>query len=50
MHYSAGNYELLGDLLSQLPWLISTAKSGNAMSMLAVYRCYKAKIPEQVYT
>ena len=43
-----GNYDLLGDLLSQLSWLISTAKSGNAISMLADYRLYKSKIPEQV--
>ena len=45
-----GNYELLGDLLSQLSWLLSTARSGNAISMLADYRRYKSNIPEQVYT
>jgi apoptotic protease-activating factor len=44
---AAGNYELLGDLLSQLSWLISTARSGNAISMLADYRLHKSKIPEQ---
>ena len=46
--YLLGNYELLGDLLSQLSWLISTARSGNAISMLADYRLHKSKIPEQV--
>ena len=46
--FVAGNYELLGDLLSQLSWLISTAKNGYAISMLADYRLYKSIIPEQV--
>ena len=35
--------------MSQLSWLISIAQSGNAISLLADYRRYKSKIPEQVH-
>ena len=44
-----GDCDLLGNLLSQLTWIMATAKSGNAMSLLADYRLYKSKIPPQVF-
>ena len=45
---AAGNYELLGDLMTQLRWLISIVQHGDANTYLADYRHYKDKIPEQV--
>ena len=43
-----GNYELLGDLLSKLHWIISCAQYGDANILLANYRDHKAKVPQQV--
>ena len=43
-----GDFDLLGDLLSQLLWVMAAAKSGNAMSLLVDYRLHKSKIPQQV--
>ena len=45
---AAGNYELLGDLMTQLRWLISIVQHGDANTYLADYRHYKDKIPDQV--
>jgi len=45
---AAGNYELLGDLMTQLTWLMSVVQYGDANTYLAEYRHYKGLIPKQV--
>ena len=45
---AAGNYELLGDLMTQLRWLMSVIQYGDANTYLANYRHFKDKVPEQV--
>lgn len=43
-----GDFELLGSLLSQLKWLISNVVFGDANLLLAHYRDYKSKVPQNV--
>ena len=43
-----GNFELLGDLMTQLKWLISSVIHGDANLLLAHYRDYKTKVPQNV--
>lgn len=45
---SPGNWDLLGDLLSHLPWLISSVQHADANVALANYREFKRKVPNQV--
>ncbi len=45
---AAGYYELLGDLMTQLRWLMSMVQYGDANTYLANYRHYRSTIPEQV--
>ncbi len=39
---------MLGNLLSQLKWLISVVVYGDANLLLAQYRDYKSKVPQNV--
>ena len=43
-----GNWELLGDLLSHLSWLIASVQHGDANIALANYRRFKNNVSEQV--
>lgn len=43
-----GDYELLGSLLSQLRWLVSNVVYGDANVLLAHYKDYKCKVPQNV--
>ena len=42
------DFTLLGDLLSQLKWLIANVCYGDANLLLAQYRDYKSKVPQTV--
>ena len=42
------NFELLGELLSNLKWLLSTVEYGAANALLACYRDYRNQVPEGV--
>ena len=43
-----GNWELVGDLLSHLHWLIASVQHGDANVALANYRRFKKNVSEQV--
>ena len=43
-----GDFELLGELLSDLKWLLSTVEYGAANSLLACYRDYRNQVHERV--
>ncbi len=45
---AAGNNELLGDLMTQLKWLLAVAQDGGVNTYLSAYERYKSKIPIKV--
>ncbi len=45
---SAGYYELLGNLMTHLRWLMAIVQYGDANTYLANYRYYRTKLPTQV--
>ena len=48
MHFFIENFDVLGELLSNLKWLLSTVELGAANTLLACYRDYRNKVPERV--
>ena len=48
MHFLTENFDVLGELLSNLKWLLSTVEFGAANALLACYRDYRNKVPERV--
>ena len=47
-YISAENFELLGNLLTQLSWLLSNVVYGDANGLLAHYKDNKRKVPQNV--
>ena len=47
-HFPSGNFDVLGELLSNLKWLLSTVEFGAANALLACYRDYRNQVPERV--
>ncbi len=45
---AAGSNELLGDLMTQLKWLLAVAQHGGANTYLSAYDRYRSKIPTKV--
>ena len=44
----AENFELLGTLLTQLDWLLRSVVYGDANELLACYRDFHSKVPQNV--
>ena len=47
-YIAAENFELLGNLLTQLSWLLSNVVYGDANGLLAHYKDNKRKVPQNV--
>ena len=48
MCFVSENFEVLGELLSNLNWLLTTVEFGAANALLACYRDYRNQVPERV--